>query len=240
MLSRRTSTLEGCTRVSSNGSIPNRPAEISALRSRSESSTRRAYRLLVVPPSVGEIHLPTPGVAAAGCRHVDVVVVAEPARLRPVGRVVDATPNRVLYPESTRVLEHVRDDLVAQRDALRALGIGDHHIQRQAEGGPGQRIRSDTTDFVNLGERHADSSGRQDRSYLQALLGGEPDGQETGSNVVPRRDRLAIAAPQTRRAMRQIRFRRDDFQVARRDVAHNRLGFRSNGAWTAISGHRAE
>ena len=43
-LSRRTSTLEGCTSVSSNGSMPSRPAAISARMSRSRAAPEKPYR----------------------------------------------------------------------------------------------------------------------------------------------------------------------------------------------------
>ena len=43
VVQRRTSTLDGCTQGVIEGSMPSRPAAISARRSRSESSTRRAY-----------------------------------------------------------------------------------------------------------------------------------------------------------------------------------------------------
>src|SRR5947209_9115109 len=162
MQSRRTSMLDGCTNVSSNGSMPTRPAAISALRSRSESSTRRAYLLTGAGRlESAEVRFPTCGVAAPGGRHMDVVVVAHPGRLGAARCVVDATPDRILYPESRCVLQDVRDDRVSQSDALGALGVGNHHIERQTEGMPRQRIRSDATDFVNLRERRADAARRQ-------------------------------------------------------------------------------
>ena len=113
-----------------------------------------------------EIGFPTRGVSASGGGDVDVVIVAEPAWLRTIGRVVDAAPNRVLHPESARVLQHERDDLVSEGDAFGAAGVGNHHVDGQAEGMPWQRIRSHAPDFVNLGERRTDGTLRQDGSDL--------------------------------------------------------------------------
>jgi len=109
---------------------------------------------------------PAGGVSAPGGGDVDVVKVAGHGALRAVGRVVDATPNCILHPESSRVLEHVRDDLVSERDALGGAGVGNDHVERQTLRMPPQRIRSNATDLVNLGEGRADTASGQDGSDL--------------------------------------------------------------------------
>src|ERR1700730_13049597 len=97
------------------------------------------------------------GVSAPGSGDVDVFKVAGHGTLRAVGRVIDATPNCILHPESSRVLEHVRDDLVSERDALGGFGVGDHYVERQTLGMPPQWLRPNAADLVNLGERRADT-----------------------------------------------------------------------------------
>src|SRR5687767_5086678 len=89
-------------------------------RARSAQSTSRRSadprdRLLA---GLAEVGFPAGGVSASGGGDVDVVVVAVPTCLRAVGGVVGAPPNRVLHPESNRILAHERDDLVAECDAL--------------------------------------------------------------------------------------------------------------------------
>ena len=94
------------------------------------------------------------------------VIVAPRAFLRPVGRVVRAAPYRILQTESVRVLQCERHDLVSQSDALSGVRVGDHDVERQTVGMPPQRVRSNTADVVNLGERRADTAGGQDGSDL--------------------------------------------------------------------------
>lgn len=105
---------------------------------------------------------------------------------------------------------------------------------------PGQRIRSDAADFVNLGERHSDRARSQDRTHLEALLRREPDGKEAGSDVISRCDGLALGGTEEGRAVRQIRLRRDDFHTARRDITNNGLGFCWDHKWSDVSTHREE
>jgi len=113
-----------------------------------------------------EVGFPTRGVAASRSGDVDVVVVAHPHCPRTMRRVVHAAPNCVLHPKSIGVLQHKGDDLVSQGDAFGGAGVGNHHIDRQTEGMPWQRIRSHATDFVNLGESRTDGASRQDGSDL--------------------------------------------------------------------------
>ena len=71
-----------------------------------------------------DVHFTAGGVSAPGSGDVDVVKVTRSRTLCAVGRVVDAAPNGILHPESSRVLQHERDDLISERDALGLLGLG--------------------------------------------------------------------------------------------------------------------
>jgi len=125
-------------------------------------------------PRSAVVDLPAGGVSAAGRCDVDVVEVAIPTALGAVWRVIDAAPDRVLDSEPLCIVQHVRDDLVAQRDACVAAGIGDHHIEGQTVRMPPQRIWSNTADLVNLGEHCADISRGQNGSHLQTPLRSNP------------------------------------------------------------------
>ena len=105
---------------------------------------------------------------------------------------------------------------------------------------PRQRIRSHAADFVNLGERRADTAGSQDRSDLQALLRRDPTGKK--------RDRMwyldaaggLSVGNQTRRACGKFDSAATISKLRRRGVANNGLGSRGGGKWTDIAGHREE
>ncbi len=172
---------------------------------------------------------------------MDVVVVAHPHCPRTMRRVVHPAPNRVLHRKSIRVLQHKRDDLVAEGDAFGGAGVGNHYIDRQTTGVPRQRIRSYATHFVNLGESRTDGAGRQDGSDLQALLVDPPDGQKAAVDPQPRCP-YEFHLGDTRTPRGPIRDRcRHDLQAARGDVADNRLAvLASGGGGVDVSSGRKE
>src|SRR6185312_1356337 len=119
-------------------------------------------------------------------REVYVIEVAIPRSLRTIGRVVSAAPNGILQPEPRRVLQRVRDDLIAQGDALGALGIGDHHVKREAVGMPSQGVGANSADVVNLGKNRTDATSDQDGVHLQALLWSDAGGKQWRDDPEPR------------------------------------------------------
>src|SRR5690349_21185404 len=72
------------------------------------------------------------GARSAPChREVHVVEMAVSGRLRTRGRVVRTSPDHILQPEAPGVGQRVGHDLVAERDALGAAGVGDHDVDGQ-------------------------------------------------------------------------------------------------------------
>src|SRR5262249_29867197 len=104
------------------------------------------------------------------------------ALLRTAGRVVDATPNRILHPEAVGVRFHKCHDPVPELDALFAAGVGDHDVESQTVGVPRQRIGPAAADFAYLGKSRTDGARGQDGPYLQAPLRRDSNGQESRIN----------------------------------------------------------
>ena len=91
------------------------------------------------------------------------------ASTRPTRRVVDAAPDSVLDAKAFGVLEHVRDDLIAEAMPRRCR-IGDHHVDGQTFRMPPQPIGSNATHVLDLRERQADGPFHENGLDLKSLF----------------------------------------------------------------------